>query len=94
MRFRLRTVAVIFVLFSLLFAYAGSYYRLSRRGMREAKIHDIDGFCYLPLEQAMYSKDIATQSAYILFYFPANFVDVRFFGGKSATLILDERVSG
>jgi hypothetical protein len=34
-------------------AYVGSYYRLSRRGMREAKLYGIPGFLYVPVEEVI-----------------------------------------
>jgi hypothetical protein len=39
---------LIVALAALVFAYAGSYYRLSRRGIREATMYGVSGFLYVP----------------------------------------------
>lgn len=53
MRFRLRTLLIVFALLPPMLAYAGSYYVLSRRGYREADQHGLHGFYFvLPTTKA------------------------------------------
>jgi hypothetical protein len=48
-RFTIRRMMIIVALAALVFAYAGSYYRLSRRGMREAAMYNVSGFLYVQM---------------------------------------------
>ena len=66
---------------SLAIVYVGSYYYLSRRGMREAKAHDIDGFLYIPCDEAFITKDFTRHNRLDSFYAPLNWIDRRLFGG-------------
>jgi hypothetical protein len=92
MRFSLRTTAVVCLLLCIVLTYAGSYYRLSRRGMREAGLHGADDvFAYVPIAE-MGSGDNATHNFRAFFYFPANAIDRRFFGGWSP--VIYESLSG
>ncbi len=43
-RFTIRRMMLIVALTAVVLSYVGSYYRLSRRGMREAAQHGIGGF--------------------------------------------------
>lgn len=54
----LRRLAVLAFLL-LLATYIGSYAFLSRRGLREAKKYDMDGFLYVPLDDALRKKDLS-----------------------------------
>ena len=39
--------------------YIGSYVYLSRRGLQESRKCDTDGFLYVPLDEAVQSKDLS-----------------------------------
>ena len=67
------------VVFGLLFAYAGSYYRISRRGMREAEEINLEGFFYIPIADAAAGHD-RRHYWLMLFFAPANWVDQKAFG--------------
>jgi hypothetical protein len=89
-QFSLRLVLVLCVVFGLLFAYAGSYYRLSRRGMREAKEHDFEGeFYYIPVAEMNNAKDLARHHRIAVFFAPANWVDQAVFDGPEPITWID-----
>ena len=54
----LRKLIVLVALTCLLLSYMMSYYRLSRRGMSEAKDYGIAGFLYVPFTEAAASEDL------------------------------------
>ncbi len=81
-RFRLRTLIVAIASCSLLFAYVASYYRLSRRGLREAVPYGIDGFFYHPIAEWMQTHDMTQQRRLAAFYWPINRIDRWVFRGK------------
>ena len=80
-QFRLRSLLVAVVFSAVVSAYAGSYYRLSRRGLQQSGLPAI---LYVSIEEASASRDLAWHHALALFYAPANWVDRRCFGGKPA----------
>jgi hypothetical protein len=82
MRFSLRTLAVACVLLCIVLTYAGGYYRLSRRGMREAAEYELNGFFYVPIEEVFRTQDLCEQRRYAVFYAPANVVDRALFGNS------------
>lgn len=84
-RFRLRTMLIGVVLLSVAMSYVGSYCRLSRRGIREARANGIEGFLYVPYEEAVTTEDLTIHYRLATFYAPLNWVDCEFFGGKSPT---------
>jgi hypothetical protein len=61
-------------------AYVGSYYHLSRQGMREAKLYGMKGFLYVPVAEALAEKDLSRHHALARFYAPLNWVDQALFG--------------
>jgi hypothetical protein len=79
---------------SLLFAYAGSYYRLSRRGMHEARELGISGFLYVPFAEAAASEDLTRHYALATFYAPLNGIDRAVFGAPSPWICIMWRLSG
>jgi hypothetical protein len=85
-QFSLRTMFVVVTLASLMLAYVGSYYQISRRGMREAVALNLPGFFYVPSEGAM-SEDYVEpwREHYRLmdFYAPLNWLDQKLFGSLS-----------
>ena len=81
LQFSLRLMLVLCVVFGFLFAYSGSYYRISRRGMREAEETGLAGFLYVPFEDAAESKDLRGHRQLEIFFGPANWVDRKVFGG-------------
>ena len=84
--FRLRTLFLMLALVSTIMAYAGSYYRLSRRGAAEAREYDLSGFLYEPAEVVFASKDLKGHYQRLRFYSVANWIDRKFFGGPGPAL--------
>jgi hypothetical protein len=85
-QYRLRTLIVVVAGLSLAMAYVGSYYRLSRRGIREASIINLPGFLYVSFEEVVASRGDLTQHHWLTtFYFPVNWIDHHLFGGKIPT---------
>ena len=80
-RFRLRTVFVVLTVLSMVMAYAGAYYRLSRRGIEEAATYGLKGFFYIPIDEAMTSEDWSAHYRLGIFFAPANLIDQYIFGG-------------
>jgi hypothetical protein len=62
-------------------AYVGSYYRLSRRGVKEASQYGMDGFLYVPWNEVERSGDLTRHYKLARLYAPANWVNCQFFGG-------------
>ncbi|MCE9544214.1 MAG: hypothetical protein K8T25_01630 [Planctomycetia bacterium] len=81
-RFRLITLFVAIAIATVVALYAGSYYHLSRRGLREAKVSGLPGFLYVPTAEAVATHDLSTHHFLYWFYAPANWVDREFFGGE------------
>ena len=61
--------------------YAGAYYRLSRRGLKEAATYGLSGFFYVSADEIMASQDLTTQRRWCLYFAPANWVDRHVIGG-------------
>ena len=80
-RFRLRKMFVAITLLSVAMAYTGAYFRLSRRGIKEAADCGLSGFFYVSADEVMTSQDLSTQRRWCLFFAPANWVDQLVFGG-------------
>jgi hypothetical protein len=86
-QYRLRTLLFSIAGVSLALAYLGSYHRLSRRGMREARIISLLGFLYVSLEEVAVSKgDLARHHRLATFYSPLNWLDHHLFGSETPTL--------
>lgn len=79
---RLRTLFVVTTVAAVLACYVGSYYQLSRRGMREAKVMGMEGFLYVPIDEAFATRDLSRHYFRAQFYAPANWVDRTVFGGE------------
>jgi hypothetical protein len=78
------------VVLGLLFAYVGTYYRLSRRGMREAKAYGEEYyFYYIPVAEMTGEKDLARHHRRAAFFAPANWVDQKIFGGPEPITWID-----
>ncbi len=80
-QFSLRTMLITVVLLSIVFSYAGTYYRLSRRGMAEAVECNIVGFFYVPLAD-LADEDLSKHHRCRTFFAPANWIDRKLFGGE------------
>lgn len=94
MQSSLRTVAItcLLLLVCLLLTYAGSYYWLSRRGMREAAALGVDGLiAYVPMAEMSSGKNSA-HDVLSFIYYPANAIDRRLFHGWSP--FIHETLSG
>lgn len=88
-RFSLRNMAIAFVGLALLFAYAGSYYRISRRHLDELRREwDSTGnaFFYIPIAEFEANRDLRKHYLLKRFYAPANYIDREFFDGPSAVI--------
>jgi hypothetical protein len=79
-RFRLRLLAAS-ALALLLVPYVGSYYHLSRRGMREAKEYNMKGFLYVPANEVFETGDLSEHDFRMRLYAPLNWLDRTLFGG-------------
>jgi hypothetical protein len=64
----------------LLALYVGSYYRLSRRGMREAKDYNMKGFLYVPAKEVFQTRDLTRHYARVQLFAPLNWTDRVLFG--------------
>ena len=85
-QYRLRTLIVAVAGLSLALAYVGSYYRLSRRGMREASIISLPGFLYVSFEEVAASRGDLTRHHWLMaFYSPVNWIDHHLFGSETPT---------
>jgi hypothetical protein len=78
-RLLIACVAVLVLLFA---AYVGSYYHLSRRGMREAKAYGMSGFFYAPAEEVIQTRDLSQHYARARLFAPLNCVDRFLFGAQ------------
>jgi hypothetical protein len=89
-RFSLRLMLVLCVILGLLFAYAGSYYRLSRRGMAEAREYELAGFFYIPFDEFLLTRDLTPHHRLAMLFAPANWVDQILFGapGPSSSFLV------
>jgi hypothetical protein len=76
-------LAVVFA--ALVFSYVGSYYRLSRRGMREATEYGMPDFLYVPAEEAAENEGLQRHTALILWYAPLNWLDRKLLGSPGPT---------
>ena len=59
MRLRFRTTFTAMILVAILITYGSIYYRLSRRGIDEAKSYGLAGFLYVPAKEVFASKDLS-----------------------------------
>jgi hypothetical protein len=74
--FRRRWVlAALAVVLVMSVAYVGSYYHISRRGMREAKPLKMKGFLYIPVEEVTAEESMSRHYTLARFYAPANALD-------------------
>ena len=93
-RFRTRTWILIVVALTLGVLYVGSYYRLSRRGMREARDYGLAGFLYVPCEEAAETESLLRHRRLAAFYTPANWIDRQLFGGENLAVCVIWRIGG
>ncbi len=82
-QFSLRSLLLGAVLLNLFFSYVGSYYQLSRRGVREGELRDMEGFFYTPVDDIMATRELTRHHRLSAFFAPANWIDVHLFGGPS-----------
>ena len=84
-QFSLRTLLLSAVVVSLLSSYIGCYYRLSRRGMEEARQAEIEGFFYVPIDEVIAAGGVTPKHCLLLLLFsPANAIDHLLFGTPEA----------
>ena len=73
--------------FAILVAYVASYACLSPIGMRESRPQGcLDGFLYIPFEEASAKEDLTAHHRLATFYAPLNWIDREVFGGGSPIL--------
>lgn len=82
LRFQLRTLLLLITALALLASYVGSYYRLSRRGMAEARRYGLAGFLYVPVADSDQSNGVRRHGLLTIAFAPLNIVDQQLFGGK------------
>lgn len=92
-RRRLRLLVVFAVVLLLVAAYMGSYYRLSRRGMREAKGLGMKGFLYIPAQEMIGEKDLSRHIALAELYALANAIDQALTGAEEPVRCILFRLS-
>src|SRR5262245_33369548 len=93
-RFTIRRMLLIVALTAVVMSYVGSYYRLSRRGMREAPQDGIPGFLYIPVDEAAEHHDLSRHYALMTFYAPMNWLDRILVGAPGPTICIMWRLSG
>jgi hypothetical protein len=92
-RFTIRQIMLTVAVTAVLTAYFVSYYRLSRRGMREAAEFGIPGFLYVPAGDAAENKGLLMHSTFMVLYAPLNWLDHKLFGSPGP-IICFMRLSG
>src|SRR5579883_1141903 len=75
----IRRAMIHIALLSLVFSYVGSYYRLSRRSMREDANYGFDAIVYVPFEEIDSKEGISRHYALMWIYHPLNWIDQRLF---------------
>jgi len=93
-RFTIRRMMLAVAFTAVVMSYVASYYRLSRRGIREAAEYGIPGFLYVPVEEAAEHEDLSRHSALMAFYAPLNWLDRVALGAPRPTICVMWRVSG
>jgi len=84
-QFSLRTLLLSVVVASLLSSYVACYYRLSRRGMEEARQAEMEGFFYVPIDDIIAAGEVTPKHCLLLVLFcPANAIDHLLFGTPEA----------
>jgi hypothetical protein len=86
-RFTVLRMMVVVVVAALFFSSVGSYYRLSRRGMREAAELQVPGFLYVSLREVTETEDLSRQYALAVLYAPLNWLDRHIFGSPGPTIL-------
>jgi len=74
--------------------YVGSYYRLSRRGLREASGCGLSGFLYVPYVEAEATEDLSKHRSIGRFYAPINQLDRLFYRDHYPVECIMWRLSG
>jgi hypothetical protein len=74
-------------------AYVVTYYRLSRRGMREAAELEMPGFVYVSAEDTTEKSALSIHTAFMVFYAPLNWLDRKLLGTPGPTICF-MRLSG
>src|SRR5262245_49745157 len=77
---RRRRRFVLVMVLALFAAYVGSYYDVSRRGMREAMQYNMCGFLYVPVDEIAASHDLSHHYTLMEIYSPLNAIDRNLFG--------------
>jgi hypothetical protein len=81
-RFSLRGLLIAFAVIAVVLSYIGSYYRLSRRGIKEQLEYGMVGFLYIPFDEAARTRDLSRHRALVRLYAPLNWLDREFLGGN------------
>ncbi len=74
-QFSLRMLLIAVTIAAFVLTYLGSYCRISRRGMQEARDLHIAGFFYVPFDEALATKDLTTHYRRAAFFAPVNWLD-------------------
>ena len=78
-KFRRRLVWLPVVLV-LALCYVAGYYHLSRHGLAEAAPLGVEGFLYMPLDEAVASKNLSQHYLLSSIFAPLNLLDRQLFG--------------
>ncbi|WP_406694914.1 hypothetical protein V5E97_28115 [Singulisphaera sp. Ch08] len=79
-RFTVRRWMLAVAAWALLFAYVGSYYRLSRKSISEGVDYGLSGIVYVPLREDLSGEHLARHFFLCNVYAPLNWLDQRIFG--------------
>jgi hypothetical protein len=91
-RFKWRITILVLGIF-ILETYWESYCWLSQRGLQEAKVYNMHGFLYVPLDEVMQTEDLSPHYRLVMFYTPANWVDRTFLDGQGPVRCILFRLS-
>src|SRR5262245_42615812 len=94
-QFSLRTLIVAAAGPTLIFAYVGTYYCLSRRGMQEAGDYGLAGFLYVPYMETATAQQIPSRHFWLTtFYAPLNRADRCWYKAEGPVDCIMWRLSG
>jgi hypothetical protein len=86
-QFTIRRMMLAVAFAAVVMSHVASYYRLSRRGMREAAEYGMPGFLYVPFEEAAEHEDLLLRHyALMAFYTPLNWLDRMVLGAPGPTI--------
>lgn len=94
MRFTVRRLILGVSLLTFSLSYVGSYYHLSRRGIREAAEYGTNQFLYVPMKEFVAKETPSKQQIFTTLYFPLNWLDQKLFGAPEPIRCFIWRLTG